>query len=443
MARAMLMSNDWGGDARIHKGDMDAMATMRVHKTADYTVMSNRHFRERGMTLKAKGLLSLMLSLPEDWDYSVNGLATLSKDGRDSVNGALRELERFGYLVRTKTTDGAGRFTGYDYDIYEDPEDAPFGGKPPADKPCAENPYTGKPEQSITKQQSTDQPSTEGSVEEDKNDIPDKDKGARRPIGKSLLEKYEFYETGPNGEPQCILNEKDQEALVNARALHSAEEKIYLKPTALTKMLIRFGYLAKEDPYIGDYNAYLGDCVRRYGWEAVRNSVAYFTKRIKLQGNLSEINDRLAYFKAAMETGLERTSPEYQEEVERRLSANVAAETALANVRRLAEQGDGRSKSLMAEVYGEDQPGQSDSPETCEINQARIDESIRKIEAGSESERDWLVKACIEHEEARELLAESFCGGARQAKVFLMSLCSWESGDKERIASIYDGGDGE
>ena len=81
------------------------MAVMRVHKNANFTVMSNYHFREKKMSLKAKGLLSLMLSLPNDWDYSIAGLATLSKDGKDSVMSALKELEQFGYLTRTRLVD--------------------------------------------------------------------------------------------------------------------------------------------------------------------------------------------------------------------------------------------------------------------------------------------------------------------------------------------------
>ena len=117
------------------------MAVMRVNKTGDYTVMSNTHFKEKGMTLKAKGLLSLMLSLPDDWDYSVAGLVTLSKDGKDSVMNALTELEDLGYLKRTRLVDDKGRFAGYDYDIYENPQT----DKPQQEKPCAENPNTDKP----------------------------------------------------------------------------------------------------------------------------------------------------------------------------------------------------------------------------------------------------------------------------------------------------------
>lgn len=112
-----------------------------VHKTKDYTVMGNAHFREKEMTLRAKGLLSLMLSLPDDWDYSIAGLCTLSKDGRDSVMIALKELESFGYLVRIKTTDEKGHFSGYDYNVYEEPQT----GKPFTETPYSENPNTGKP----------------------------------------------------------------------------------------------------------------------------------------------------------------------------------------------------------------------------------------------------------------------------------------------------------
>ena len=105
----------------------------RINKTENYTVMGNYHLREKDMSLKAKGLMSIMLSLPKDWDYSINGLANLSKDGKDSVMSTLNELENFGYLIRTKNINEKGQFDGYNYDIYE---------KPNTDKPCAENPNT-------------------------------------------------------------------------------------------------------------------------------------------------------------------------------------------------------------------------------------------------------------------------------------------------------------
>lgn len=132
------------------------MAVIRVNKTADYTVMSNTHFKESEMSLKAKGLLSLMLSLPDNWDYSINGLVSLSKDGRDSVRKALEELEKYGYLKRTALKDKQGRFAGYEYDIYE----TPIVENLTTEKPLSENPTTENPIQLNTKQSSTKQSST-------------------------------------------------------------------------------------------------------------------------------------------------------------------------------------------------------------------------------------------------------------------------------------------
>lgn len=110
------------------------MSVVRVHKNANFTVMSNYHFKERAMSLKAKGLLSLMLSLPDDWNYSISGLVTLSKDGKDSVMSALAELEEFGYLIRERTTNSKGQFSGIEYNIYEEPQrDNPTAAKQKAD----------------------------------------------------------------------------------------------------------------------------------------------------------------------------------------------------------------------------------------------------------------------------------------------------------------------
>lgn len=110
------------------------MAVFKINKTNDYSVMANIHLREKEMSLKAKGVLSIMLSLPDNWDYSINGLAMLSKDGKDSVMGALKELEQFGYLIRTRCINDKGQFDGYTYDIYE---------KPYTENPNTEKPYTG------------------------------------------------------------------------------------------------------------------------------------------------------------------------------------------------------------------------------------------------------------------------------------------------------------
>ena len=135
------------------------MAKYRVHKTDNYTVMSNVHFREKDMTLRAKGLLSLMLSLPDDWEYSVDSIVKLSKDGKWSVTAGLHELEEFGYLVRSAVVDQNGKFCGYNYDIYEEPQSRqPSTEKPLTEKPLTEKPSTEKP---LTEKPSTEKPLTE------------------------------------------------------------------------------------------------------------------------------------------------------------------------------------------------------------------------------------------------------------------------------------------
>ena len=94
------------------------MAIFRVNKTSDYTVMSNYHFKEKEMSLKAKGLLSEMLSLPDNWDYSVTGLAEINLESRNCINSILNELEKFGYLKRTRNYIN-GKIDSWTYDIYE------------------------------------------------------------------------------------------------------------------------------------------------------------------------------------------------------------------------------------------------------------------------------------------------------------------------------------
>ena len=142
----------------IFIGGFMNMAVFRVHKNENYTVLSNYHFKEKGMSLKAKGLLSLMLSLPENWDYSAAGLVTLSKDGKDSVNAALKELEKFGYLRRTQAYDENGKFGGYNYEIFEQPSDAVIAEARDKRQPKAEKPTTGNP---FTENPSTEKPTTE------------------------------------------------------------------------------------------------------------------------------------------------------------------------------------------------------------------------------------------------------------------------------------------
>ena len=98
------------------------MAVFRVERNKGYTVMSNHHLRNKELTLKAKGLLSQMLSLPEDWDYTLAGLSCINREKIDAIREAVRELERAGYIKRTRERDEKGRLQGADYVIYEQPQ---------------------------------------------------------------------------------------------------------------------------------------------------------------------------------------------------------------------------------------------------------------------------------------------------------------------------------
>lgn len=136
------------------------MAVFRVERTRDYTVMSNCHLRDKRLSLKAKGLLSQMLSLPEDWDYTLSGLSSINRESKDAIRSAVNELERAGYIRRRQTTDAQGKFSGNEYIIYERPADEgdaerepqkqqlpgeSLSEKPSSENPTTENPVTGKP----------------------------------------------------------------------------------------------------------------------------------------------------------------------------------------------------------------------------------------------------------------------------------------------------------
>ena len=119
------------------------MAVFRIEKTRDYTVMSNHHLRDKSLSLKAKGLLSLMLSLPEEWDYTTKGLARICKDGVDSICAGVRELEEHGYVIRQRVRNPNGQLGAIEYTILEQPRPP----EPKPEKPERENPVLDNPEQ--------------------------------------------------------------------------------------------------------------------------------------------------------------------------------------------------------------------------------------------------------------------------------------------------------
>ena len=124
------------------------MAVFRIEKTQNYTVMSNHHLRNKALTLKAKGLLSQMLSLPENWDYTLKGLSQINRESVEAIRTAVLELETAGYITRRQTRDAKGKMSNTEYTIYELPQDTPPAEQqdsPLCDFPITDKPFTGNP----------------------------------------------------------------------------------------------------------------------------------------------------------------------------------------------------------------------------------------------------------------------------------------------------------
>lgn len=229
------------------------MATFRVHKTANYTVMSNHHLRNKDLSLKAKGLLSVMLSLPDDWDYSVSGLSAISKEGVKAVRSGLKELEEEGYLIRSRINCDDGTFD-YIYDIYEQPHNQ----KGYAVEGHAENGMQRSKEKTNTKK-------------EDKIDKQDKRKSE------------DFHDAS------AINNEK---------------------PNGFSKVLIEAGYIDEDDIFMNMYNHLFHELCHERGFELVRSSLWYFIKNLRivegkaLDANGEPIENKHAYLKASLNDGL-------------------------------------------------------------------------------------------------------------------------------------------
>ena len=211
------------------------MAVFRVDKTRDYTVMSNHHLRNTSLSLKAKGLLSLMLSLPDTWDYTTKGLARICKDGIDSICAGVRELEEHGYVVRERIRGSNGQLGAIEYTILEQPrepepkQEKPERENPVQANPVLEKPVLGNPEQEKPAQLNIDITSTEesknnSSITQASNPIqsnPPTPTGARiGSEGKSARDVYrEIIYENIEYDILCQNNHLDQEMLTEIAEL--------------------------------------------------------------------------------------------------------------------------------------------------------------------------------------------------------------------------------
>lgn len=144
------------------------MAVFRVERTRDYTVMCNHHLKDSNLSLKAKGLLSMMLSLPDEWNYTTRGLAAICKEGVDAIGKTLKELELAGYIIRRQLRGKDGRISDTEYTIFEKPRKPsppdttlPDTENPYLDNPDTEAPDTDNPAQLNTKKSNTQKSNTD------------------------------------------------------------------------------------------------------------------------------------------------------------------------------------------------------------------------------------------------------------------------------------------
>ena len=214
------------------------MAIFRVAKTRDYTVMSNYHLRDKNLSLKAKGLLSLILSLPEDWNYTTRGLAAICKEGVDSIGAALRELESAGYLTRHRLRDRSGRISDTEYVVYESPHketeaDSPDKVSQGTDEPDTASPYTENP---YMVSPDTEAPRTDAS---------DTEKPAQ--LNTQVSNTYELNTQKSNPDPIIIQKQRVQQADTGMSDMDQMDAREYRRTLAEVKEQIE--YDALDTPY--------------------------------------------------------------------------------------------------------------------------------------------------------------------------------------------------
>ena len=182
------------------------MPVFRVEKNSNYTTMCNYHLRDQGLSLKGKGLLSMLLSLPDTWNYSVRGLSSITPDGVDGVLTALKELERLGYLERNQQRESNGRMGRAEYVIYEMPRKKPCSESPCTEKPYTVNPDTDTPVTENPAQLSTNRTSTETINKREKKEIQHR-YGSYENVLLSDTEygklRQEFHSTKAISQPTC------------------------------------------------------------------------------------------------------------------------------------------------------------------------------------------------------------------------------------------------
>ena len=213
------------------------MAVFRVERTQNYTVMSNYHLRDKTISFKAKGLLSLMLSLPEDWDYTLAGLTRISLEGKDAIRAAVVELEKAGYVQRHQTTDKAGKFGSNEYIIRE----YPASHEPPPEGPSSASPLSGNP---MTEEPSTVSTQTEKTTQLNK----DSRKKENKILTSQSTESFPFPSSPPAATAPAVAQQPESRGRNRSRrgSMSKGEMDAYRE---LIRENICYDDFVRERPY--------------------------------------------------------------------------------------------------------------------------------------------------------------------------------------------------
>lgn len=254
------------------------MSVFRVDKSRDYTVVSNNIFKDRTLSAKAKGILVEMLSLPEDWDYTLKGLTYLFSDGLDSIRKGIQELEEHGYVVRQRMRDEKGRLGGTEYVIYETPRKAensePESEPPVFAMPAEDSPAAEKPTQASTTQLNINKSNTKKSITYESN--PNQSAEPMDVMGyeeacETVMENIEYDVLRDRYSREWLdeIVELAAEALCSRRATFRYGDDVY------PQKLVRERLLKLR----GEHIVYIHDCLSSSSSE-IRNIKPYMMKTL-------------------------------------------------------------------------------------------------------------------------------------------------------------------
>ena len=253
------------------------MSVFRVEKNKGYTVMSNHHLRNHTLSLKAKGLLSQMLSLPEDWDYTLKGLAQINRESIDAIREAVRELEQAGYITRSRERDARGCLRGTIYTIYEQPQTQPEPEKPaqavPAlvqptlEKPMLDSPALENPTQLNTKRKNKERQNTDPSITDSipfPSGFPETStqkrteaKDAFESYRKLILENIDYDILA--GDPHVDREQLDEITQLVQETVRSTRDRIRVGGNDYPAEIVR----AKMLKLTGEHIHFVMDCLRK------------------------------------------------------------------------------------------------------------------------------------------------------------------------------------